>query len=89
MSHFSGPLERLHRQVAPYLPMGPPVRVALRLMAPAYHFDEHFADQFAFGGRYFKAADPRVARSGVLGEIGGGGVRFWWLVSERCRTGKW
>jgi pimeloyl-ACP methyl ester carboxylesterase len=51
----------LFLKVAPYLPLGPPGRLALRLMAPGYHFDERFADQFALGGRYFKAADPRAS----------------------------
>jgi hypothetical protein len=34
-------------------PMGPPGRLALRMMSPGYHFEEHFARQFALGGRYF------------------------------------
>ncbi len=49
----------LFLKVGPYLPMGPPGRLALRLMSPGYRFDERFADQFALGGRYFQAADPR------------------------------
>jgi pimeloyl-ACP methyl ester carboxylesterase len=48
-------------RLAPYLPMGPPGRLALRLMAPGFDFDERFADQFALGGRYFRAADPRAS----------------------------
>jgi len=48
-------------KVGPYLPMGPPGRLALRMMSPGYHFEEHFARQFALGGRYFRAADPRAS----------------------------
>lgn len=51
----------LFLKVGPYLPMGPPGRLALRMMAPRYHFDERFAEQFALGGRYFKAADPKAS----------------------------
>jgi pimeloyl-ACP methyl ester carboxylesterase len=48
-------------KVGPYLPMGPPGGRALRMMSPGYRFDEAFAQQFILGGRYFKAADPRVS----------------------------
>lgn len=55
------PAVLLFLKVGPYLPMGPPGRLALRLMSPGYRFDERFADQFAVGGRYFKVADPRAS----------------------------
>ena len=55
------PAVRLFLKVGPYLPMGPPGRLALRLMSPGYRFDERFADQFALGGRFFRAADPRAS----------------------------
>lgn len=48
-------------KVGPYLPMGPPGSLALRMMSPGYQFDDDFARQFILGGRYFKAADPRVS----------------------------
>ncbi len=48
-------------KVGPYLPMGPPGRLALRMMSPGYRFDEKFAKQFVLGGRYFRSADPRVS----------------------------
>lgn len=48
-------------KIGPYLPMGPPGSLALRMMSPGYQFDENFARQFILGGRYFKAADPRVS----------------------------
>jgi pimeloyl-ACP methyl ester carboxylesterase len=51
----------LFLKLAPYLPMGPPGRLALRMMAPNYRFDERFAEQFVLGGRYFKAADPKAS----------------------------
>jgi pimeloyl-ACP methyl ester carboxylesterase len=43
------------------LPMGPPGRLALRMMSPGYRFDERFAHQFVLGGRYFRAAEPRAS----------------------------
>jgi pimeloyl-ACP methyl ester carboxylesterase len=46
-------------KVGPYLPLGPPGRLTLRLMAPGFQFDEQFARQFALGGRYFRYANPR------------------------------
>jgi pimeloyl-ACP methyl ester carboxylesterase len=30
-------------------------------MSPGYRFEDHFAEQFVLGGRYFKAADPRAS----------------------------
>jgi pimeloyl-ACP methyl ester carboxylesterase len=51
----------LFLKVGPYLPMGPPGRLALRMMSPGYRFEDHFAEQFVLGGRYFKAADPRAS----------------------------
>ncbi|WP_160142438.1 alpha/beta fold hydrolase [Arthrobacter sp. SLBN-100] len=48
-------------KIGPYLPMGPPGSLALRMMSPGYQFDDNFARQFILGGRYFKAADPRVS----------------------------
>jgi pimeloyl-ACP methyl ester carboxylesterase len=46
-------------KVGPYLPLGPPGRLTLRLMAPGFAFNEQFARQFALGGRYFRYANPR------------------------------
>jgi pimeloyl-ACP methyl ester carboxylesterase len=51
----------LFLKLAPYLPTGPPGRLALRMMAPGFRFDERFAEQFILGGRYFKAADPKAS----------------------------
>lgn len=48
-------------KIGPYLPMGPPGSLALRMMSPGYQFNEDFARQFILGGRYFQAADPRVS----------------------------
>lgn len=48
-------------KIGPYLPLGPPGNLALKMMAPDYHFDEAFRQQFILGGRCFKSADPRVS----------------------------
>lgn len=55
------PAVLLFLKVGPYLPMGPPGRLALRMMSPGYRFDQRFAHQFVLGGRYFRAADPRAS----------------------------
>lgn len=55
------PTVLLFLKLGPYLPMGPPGGLALRMMAPGYPFDENFARQFILGGRYFKSADPRAS----------------------------
>jgi pimeloyl-ACP methyl ester carboxylesterase len=49
----------LFLKVGPYLPLGPPGRLTLRLMAPGFQFNQQFARQFALGGRYFRYANPR------------------------------
>jgi pimeloyl-ACP methyl ester carboxylesterase len=49
----------LFLKVGPYLPLGPPGRLTLRLMAPGFAFNEQFARQFALGGRFFRYANPR------------------------------
>jgi pimeloyl-ACP methyl ester carboxylesterase len=46
-------------KMGPYLPLGPPGRLTLRLMAPGFAFPQRFAQQFALGGRYFRYANPR------------------------------
>jgi pimeloyl-ACP methyl ester carboxylesterase len=46
-------------KVGPYLPIGPPGRLSLRLMTPDFDVPEPFAHQFALGGRYFRASNPR------------------------------
>jgi pimeloyl-ACP methyl ester carboxylesterase len=46
-------------KAGPYLPLGPPGRLTLRLMAPGFAFNEEFAEQFALGGRFFRYANPR------------------------------
>lgn len=55
------PAVLLFLKIGPYLPMGPPGGLALRMMSPGYRFDHDFALQFKLGGRYFKAADPRAS----------------------------
>lgn len=55
------PAVLLFLKIGPYLPIGPPGSLALRMMSPGYRFDRDFARQFAVGGRHFKAADPRVS----------------------------
>jgi pimeloyl-ACP methyl ester carboxylesterase len=55
------PAVLLFLKLGPYLPMGPPGRLALRMMSPGYQFPELFARQFVLGGRYFRAANPRVS----------------------------
>ena len=55
------PAVLLFLKIGPYLPMGPPGSLALRMMSPGYQFDDDFARQFILGGRYFRAADPRVS----------------------------
>lgn len=86
-------------KVGPYLPMGPPGRLALRMMSPGHHFEEHFARQFALGGRYFRAADPRAsafpqpygdARAAVhlrAGPAPGRGPRVDVRPASGCRAG--
>ena len=49
----------LFLKAGPYLPLGPPGRLTLRLMAPGFAFNEQFAQQFTIGGRYFRYANPR------------------------------
>jgi pimeloyl-ACP methyl ester carboxylesterase len=49
----------LFLKAGPYLPLGPPGRLTLRLMAPGFQFNEPFARQFALGGRFFRYANPR------------------------------
>ncbi len=51
----------LFLKIAPYLPMGPPGGLALRMMSAGHQFDDDVARQFILGGRSFKAADPRVS----------------------------
>jgi pimeloyl-ACP methyl ester carboxylesterase len=46
-------------KAGPYLPLGPPGRLTLQLMAPGFAFNEEFAEQFALGGRFFRYANPR------------------------------
>jgi pimeloyl-ACP methyl ester carboxylesterase len=55
------PAVLLFLKIGPYLPMGPPGSLALRMMSPGYQFNEVFAGQFILGGRHFKAADPRAS----------------------------
>jgi pimeloyl-ACP methyl ester carboxylesterase len=83
------PAVLLFLKVGPYLPTGPPGRLALRLMSPGYHFDERFAGQFALGGRYFKAADPRASvfpRPYGDEELRSGSVPLLLLVGDREST---
>jgi pimeloyl-ACP methyl ester carboxylesterase len=49
----------LFLKAGPYLPLGPPGRLTLRLMAPGFAFNQQFGRQFALGGRYFRYANPR------------------------------
>lgn len=49
----------LFLKAGPYLPLGPPGQLTLRMMAPGFAFNEQFARQFALGGRYFHYANPR------------------------------
>lgn len=49
----------LFLKAGPYLPLGPPGRLTLRLMAPGFGFNQQFARQFALGGRHFRYANPR------------------------------
>jgi pimeloyl-ACP methyl ester carboxylesterase len=51
----------LFLRIGPYLPVGPPGSLALRMMSPGYHFDADFARQFVLGGRQFVSADPRAS----------------------------
>jgi pimeloyl-ACP methyl ester carboxylesterase len=53
------PAVKAFLKIGPYLPFGPPGRLALHLMSPSFQFEERFATQFSLGGRYFRAADPR------------------------------
>jgi pimeloyl-ACP methyl ester carboxylesterase len=53
------PTVLLFLKVGPYLPMGPPGGLALRMFSPDFRFNPAFARQFALGGRYHRAADPR------------------------------
>jgi pimeloyl-ACP methyl ester carboxylesterase len=46
-------------KAGPYLPMGPPGRLALRMFSPGFEFNPAFARQFALGGKYHRAPDPR------------------------------
>jgi pimeloyl-ACP methyl ester carboxylesterase len=46
-------------KAGPYLPLGPPGRLTLRLLAPGFAFNQQFAEQFALGGRFFRYANPR------------------------------
>jgi pimeloyl-ACP methyl ester carboxylesterase len=46
-------------KAGPYLPMGPPGRLALRMFSPDFEFNPAFARQFALGGKYHRAPDPR------------------------------
>jgi pimeloyl-ACP methyl ester carboxylesterase len=55
------PAVLLFLKLGPYLPMGPPGGLALRMMSPGYQFPQRFARQFVLGGRYFRSANPRVS----------------------------
>lgn len=55
------PAVLLFLKLGPYLPMGPPGSLALRMTSPGYRFNPVLAGQFILGGRYFQAADPRVS----------------------------
>jgi pimeloyl-ACP methyl ester carboxylesterase len=55
------PAVLLFLKLGPYLPMGPPGGLALRMLSPGYRFSPSFARQFVLGGRHFQAADPRIS----------------------------
>jgi pimeloyl-ACP methyl ester carboxylesterase len=61
------PAVMLFLKLGPYLPMGPPGRLALRMMSPGYQFRERFARQFVLGGRYFRSANPLTRNSSRFG----------------------
>jgi hypothetical protein len=61
------PAVMLFLKLGPYLPMGPPGRLALRMMSPGYQIRERFARQFVLGGRYFRSANPLTRNSSRFG----------------------